>query len=177
MPEDPTPPRKKYGFKEPEFESLNQPPAATPKLRTTRTPKLLPDEVKPPEPVSSRPPAPLSAGARPPGSATRPGLPGTRPALAGTLPPVGTPATDPGATEARKLRLKPVPVEPERVAGEAKAPVERGSRRMRDYLFCLGIGNLIGVVAIVIVPVLGIAAVVLYNVALAWVLFGLLDDY
>lgn len=64
-----------------------------------------------------------------------------------------------------------------------KAVPPRSNRRLRDYLGLVVAGNLFSALAwvllpahpMVVVPLLGF--VVIYNVGLAWVLFGVMDRY
>ena len=53
----------------------------------------------------------------------------------------------------------------------------RKSKRMRDYIFLLIAGNLVLAALSVLLPLLGIAFLILYNVALVWVMWVVMDDY
>ncbi len=157
MPEEPETPRKAFKFKEPQFETVNPQRPPAPRARGSRPPKLTLDPVQPVQVRELYRPA----GAPPPGPP----------------PPAGGPRPTPAPPkEAKKLILKDFAAEQAK-AKELAAQASVGSRRKRDYLVSLAIGNLACLVAIVIMPVLGFAAMVLYNVALAWILYGVLDDY
>lgn len=56
-------------------------------------------------------------------------------------------------------------------------PPPRRSRRKRDYLLAMLVGNAVLVVCTIIAPVFGAAGLVIYNVGLTWVVWGVMDDY
>ncbi|WP_148218067.1 hypothetical protein [Opitutus terrae] len=56
-------------------------------------------------------------------------------------------------------------------------PPPRRSRRRRDYLLAMVFGNLVLIVGTIIMPVFGAAGLIIYNVGLTWIVWGVMDDY
>jgi len=53
----------------------------------------------------------------------------------------------------------------------------RRSRRKRDYIIAMVAGNLALVAAAIVSPIFGGAGLVIYNVGLTWIVWGVMDDY
>ena len=57
------------------------------------------------------------------------------------------------------------------------APARRRSRRKRDYLVAMIVGNLLLLVATVFAPVFGLAGLVIFDVGVTWIMWFVVDDY
>lgn len=53
----------------------------------------------------------------------------------------------------------------------------RRSKRKRDYIFAMIAGNMALAICTVISPLFGGAGLVIYNVGITWVVWGVMDDY
>jgi hypothetical protein len=53
----------------------------------------------------------------------------------------------------------------------------RKSRRKRDYILALLIGNAVLIVGTLIQPVFGAAGLIIFNVGLTWIVWFVIDDY
>ncbi|MFI5357341.1 MAG: hypothetical protein ACHQ4G_08410 [Opitutales bacterium] len=60
---------------------------------------------------------------------------------------------------------------------DLSAKPRRKSKRRRDYIFLFSAGNLLLATISALLPILGIAFLVLYNVALIWVMWFVMEDY
>lgn len=97
--------------------------------------------------------------------------------------PVNAPASEPAATPTSVHQILD---QNNRVAAEFEKPLEfrpRPNQRRKDYLVLMLIGNgLIGL-AIVLLPrnilitAFGLAAMVVFSLAVTWVLYGVMDRY
>ena len=56
-------------------------------------------------------------------------------------------------------------------------PPHRRSRRKRDYLLAMIVGNLVLLVAAVFAPVFGLAGLVIFDVGVTWIMWFVVDDY
>lgn len=104
-------------------------------------------------------------------------VPGNRPKPAAHASPLPTAPTVEDLLRGNLARAQAA-------SGELMTPAPKRSRRRRfDYAFMVVFGNLFAVLAfvllpgnpMVLVPLLGF--VVIYNIGLAWVLFGVMDRY
>lgn len=154
MAEDSDPPRKVYGFKPTEYERVNDVPRA------------------PVEPHAATP--------SPPPSAAAPGPIDVRTlAREAYVPPPSKAAT----------RLPPAPenevqaVLRENLARANAAGLNevssrpRRSRRRRDYFLALVIGNTVLLGGAFLMPIFGIAGMILFNVGITWIMWFVMDDY
>lgn len=53
----------------------------------------------------------------------------------------------------------------------------RRSKRKRDYIFAMIVGNMALAICTIISPLFGGAGIVIYNVGITWVMWGVMDDY
>lgn len=155
VPDDPDPPRKYYGFKPTEFDRANapRPPAPEEESATLAPPSA--DAVR-------DTPIDLRELVRQ-GAASGPVLKGNAPVnRANDVHSILRDNFD--RAEAAGLNVVP-------------PPAARKSRRKRDYMISLLVGNagLLGCIAIM--PVFGIAGIIIYNCGLTWVVWGVMDDY
>lgn len=153
MPDDPDPPRKFYGFKDREFERANPPP--------------------PPLPISGPPPA--DSGPVEPDSGRIDVRTLAREASAG-LRPLGQhrPRNRPNEVHAI-LREN---LDRANEAGlNAVNPGPRRSRRKRDYLVTMILANALLVAGTFIMPVFGIAGLIVFNLGYTWIVWVVMDDY
>ncbi len=60
---------------------------------------------------------------------------------------------------------------------DVKPPAPRKSRRKRDYFVSLLVGNAALSVGTAIMPVFGVAGLIIFNCGLTWVMWFVMDDY
>jgi hypothetical protein len=56
-------------------------------------------------------------------------------------------------------------------------PAKRSSRRTRDYVIALILGNALLAIATVISPIFGAAGLIIYNLGLTWIMWFVMDAY
>ena len=56
-------------------------------------------------------------------------------------------------------------------------PAKRISRRTRDYVIALILGNALLAIATVISPIFGAAGLIIYNLGLTWIMWFVMDTY
>ena len=157
MADDSDPPRRFYGLKPTEFERVNAP-------------------------ASSPPPPAAPAG--PDAGPTPAGDPGKRidvrelvRAGSGCGPALGHNATANRANEIHAILQDNLTRANAAGLNDVVMPVKRASRRKRDYIVSLLVGNAVLVVCTIINPVFGGAGLVLFNVGLTWIMWFVMDDY
>lgn len=189
MPDTPEPPRKFYKFKPKEFENVNgvqrgdldQPgqPAADPGvIRNEKVPIDIRDLLRS---AHAHEESPAPSASSPPESAAPP-VPGrievrdlNRIATAGQ--PALTKNRPREETEIHAT-LRDNHARADAAGLNEVTPRERRpSRRKRDYLAALLLGNAALIVGTMLNPVFGAAGLIIYNVGVTWIMWFVMDDY
>jgi len=150
--DEPEPPRKFYGFKAREFERANATEPAKPVSEAS------------PTSGSESPPHPagpidihelIRSGAGP--------LPGRQQKIART-------------NEVHDILRENLARADAAGLNEIK-PRKRWSRRRRDYVITLCVGNSLLLAGAAIMPIFGIASMILFNIGYTWITWFVMDDY
>ncbi|MEO5957799.1 MAG: hypothetical protein ABIZ49_04600 [Opitutaceae bacterium] len=154
MPDESDPPRKFYRLKPAEFERLNAPVPAPPPGDASETPGTATSATETPRDV--REIARLAARGAPPLG-------------------VNAPANRPNDVHAL-LRQN---LDRANAAGlnELTPKPRHKSRRKRDYILALILGNALSIIGTAIMPVFGVAGLIIFNVGLTWIMWFVIEDY
>ena len=155
MPDDPDPPRKFYGFKPTKFEQVNSPRPPAPDETPAASPPPAPDAVRD-TPIDIR--ELVRQGAQ------------SGPVLKGNAPANRD-------NEVHAILRDNLARANAAGLNEVAPPAPRKSRRKRDYLLSLLIGNVLLIVGTTINPVFGVAGLILFNVGITWIMWVVMDDY
>jgi hypothetical protein len=153
MSDAPDPPRKYYGFKAPEFERANPSP--------------------PPLPASG--PTPVNSGPTEPDSDRIDVRTLAREANAG-LRPLGQHRPSSRPNEVHAILRGNLDRANSAGLNEVNSRPRR-SRRRRDYLITMLLANALLVAGAFIMPVFGIAGLILFNLGYTWIVWVVMDDY
>jgi len=150
--DEPEPPRKFYGFKAREFERANATNEAKPAgdASPTAGPEPRPNTVGPIDVHDL-----IRSGAGP--------LPSRHPGAART-------------NEVHDILRENLARANDAGLNEVK-PRRRRSRRRRDYFITLCLGNSLLLAGALIMPVFGIAGMILFNIGYTWITWYVMDDY
>lgn len=154
MPDAQDPPRKRYTFKPTEFENVNGVRRDSPQheAQPTPDPGVVPNEkVR----IDVRD---LTRAAAIPTATARP-------------------APRQGDNEVHAMLRENVARANAAGLNDVALPSKRISRRTRDYVIALILGNAFLVVATVISPVFGAAGLIIYNLGLTWIMWFVMDAY
>ncbi len=154
MPDAPDPPRKRYTFKPTEFENVNG----------VRRESPLHEAQPPPDP-----------GIVP----TEKVRIDVRDLIHNAAIPSATsqPAPPNGENEVHAMLRENLARANAAGLNHVALPPKRISRRTRDYVIALILGNALLAVATLIQPVFGAAGLIIYNLGLTWIMWFVLDGY
>lgn len=156
MADDSDPPRKFYGLKPTEFERVNAAPA-------------------PPPAAASPAPDAGPAPANDPGQ--RIDVRDLVRSGSGRGPVLGHNATVNRANEVHAILQDNLTRANAAGLNDVVVPPKRKSRRKRDYVVSLLVGNAVLLVGTIINPVFGGAGLIIFNVGLTWIMWFVMDDY
>lgn len=154
MPDAPDPPRKRYTFKPTEFENVNGVRRDSPlhEVQPAPDPGIVPnDKIR----IDVRD---LARAAAIPSATARP------------APPQGD-------NEVHSMLRENFARANATGLNDVAPPTKRISRRTRDYVIALILGNALLAIATVISPVFGAAGLIIYNLGLTWIMWFVMDAY
>lgn len=154
MPDAPDPPRKRYTFKPTEFENVNGVRRDSPlhEVQPAPDPGIVPTEkVR----IDVRD---LTRAAAIPSATARP------------APPQGD-------NEVHTMLRENLARANATGLNDVALPAKRTSRRTRDYVIAMILGNALLAVATVISPIFGAAGLIIYNLGLTWIMWFVMDAY
>lgn len=163
MPDEPTPPRKFYGFKPREFEVAN------PESQRPPTPADLTADGTPNQPAPDPGIVPVSTG--------RIDIHELHRAATRGQPPLSPPKAPSPANEIHDVLRDNLTRANAAGLNDISERPRRPSRRKRDYWLAIAFGNLVLIVATAIMPIYGIAGIIIFNTGLTWIMWFVMDDY
>lgn len=153
MPDEPDAPRKFYKFKAAEFERVN--------------------DVKRDEPFYETQPEP-DPGIVPTDKAR---IDVRDLARAAQVTPAGPTPPPPRTNEVHTLLRNNVARANATGLNDLAEKPRRPSRRKRDYAIAMILGNAVLLVGTAIMPIFGVAGLIIYNLGLTWIMWFIMDDY